>query len=165
MRARYIFSFFIGIFLSMTSSVSALEIKKEVERIGDLHFYRQDMIEFLYSRQPSYRKLFDCQSVAFEDLSKENEVTALCITKNDALSIEISLSSNGRASSLSICPLNLDVSIIPILLQNSYESKQTGYATLYRMGETSSFRKNFENVFLKMRVDGVDLYCWKILKR
>jgi hypothetical protein len=155
----------LSFFCLISSAASAQGVSNRAEEIAQTHYHKKALVSLLYDRDQDYRSAFNCESVLIEKPNDDGGIDATCITKEDVLWISTSMGPNRRLDSAYVCPTKQMGDIVSDLIEMAYDSKSISRGTVYNMGVTDGWLRDFVNRFVVMNIDDTQLSCWDIGRR
>lgn len=148
-----------------SNAVSAQDIRDEALRIGEAEFFVNELVGLVFDNHADYRHLFGCKSVLMEHQNENGGINSACVTHNDVLWINTSMTTRNRIGSAYVCPTSQSNSSVDRLIELSFDNKRLDNGTVYHLGYTDGWRRDYVHRFAVLTIDGQLLGCWDIGRR
>ena len=141
------------------------DIRSEAVQIGEDEFYSGEIVDLVFGGESDYRKIFNCQSILLERNNNKGGIDSSCVVDGDVLLISTSMGPEGRLESAYICPVDQSPRTVERLIGLSFESSKLSNGTLYNLGYTDGWRRDYINRLAVLTIEGQRIGCWDIGRR
>lgn len=149
----------------MSNAVSAQDIRDEALRIGEAEFFVNELVGIVFDKQADYRHLLGCESVLMEQKNEDGGINSACVTSNEVLWLSTSMTTGNRIGSAYVCPTNQSKSSVERLIELSFDSKSLPNGTVYHLGYTDGWRRDYVHRLAMLSINDQLLGCWDIGRR